>query len=90
MISLFLNYNKNIIIVGDDLSNRNNLKESILKFNPIIFNNEAYIIKIKNKYKKSEDYPKGISINTHPKLIFTENEIKKISAENKEYLNACL
>jgi len=85
-IKTYLNYNKNIIIVGDDLSSRNKLKQSILRFEPIIFNEEAYIINSKFKF---ENYPKGLSVNTYPKLEFTNEEIKKIKPENYEYYNAC-
>jgi hypothetical protein len=84
LIDKYLEYNPNIVIVGDDLENREKLYISILKYNPVIFNNQAYIIN--NITYNIEKYPKPISNNTYPRLKFNPNEIKN---EYKTYLNAC-
>jgi hypothetical protein len=89
LIRAYLLYNPNIIIIGDDLAANKKLLKVIGKYDAKVFNAEAYLIYKKQDKNINNTFPKGVSINTYPKLNFTNEEKSKIDKNYLEYLNAC-
>lgn len=91
VIDSYLQYNPNIIIVGDDLEGRHELQYAVSKYKNIIKNKQAYVIYNKNKFK----YIDFINITNnfksnyidYPKIVFTKQEINQIPKSYYTYLN---